>query len=44
MRPEYAGQKITAHPHENREMGLILHGREVAQLRIQFDQDWRLAG
>lgn len=29
---------------ENREMGLILHGREVAQLRMQFDQDWRLAG
>ncbi|MBU2809741.1 hypothetical protein HF285_16130 [Acidithiobacillus ferrooxidans F221] len=29
---------------ENREMGLILHGREAAQLRIQFDQGWRLAG
>ncbi|MEY2334659.1 hypothetical protein GL267_004855 [Acidithiobacillus ferrianus] len=24
-------------------MGLILHGGEVAQLRTQFDQDWRLA-
>jgi phosphatidylserine/phosphatidylglycerophosphate/cardiolipin synthase-like enzyme len=29
--------------HKNREMGLILRGREVAQLRMQFDQDWRLA-
>ena len=29
---------------ENREMGLILRGRETAQLRMQFDQDWRLAG
>lgn len=28
---------------ENREMGLVLRGREVAQLRTQFDQDWRLA-
>lgn len=28
---------------ENREIGLILHGGEVAQLRTQFDQDWRLA-
>ena len=27
---------------ENREMGLILRGREAAPLRTQFDQDWRL--
>ena len=34
----------TSSLNENREMGLILRGREVAQLRTQFDQDWRLAG
>lgn len=27
----------------NREVGIILHGRAVAELRAQFDRDWRRA-
>ena len=29
---------------DNREMGLLLNGRDIAELRAQFDRDWARAG
>jgi len=29
---------------DNREMGLLLNGRDIAKLKAQFSRDWRMAG